>query len=131
MRKVLSMRGLVPVIMCFQVVPLLAFPLSSYSVKTQEWWLPVLLTFLVVISIVQILIRKSQASWPWYLISFAQGVNIISRLMMLLPHTTVNNAGTQEFNTAYFLVAVAAMLLSAFEIWYNELPEVRRSLHSA
>ena len=131
MRKVLSLRGLIPVIMCFQVVPLLAFPPSSYSVKSQEWWLPVLLTFLVVISLVQILIRKSQASWPWYLVSFAQGVNIISRLMMLLPHTTVNNAGTQEFNTAYFLVAVAAMLLSAFEIWYNELPEVRRSLHSA
>ena len=131
MRKVLSLRGLVPVIMCFQVVPLLAFPPSSYSVKTQEWWLPVLLTFLVIISIVQILVRKTQASWPWYLISFAQGVNIISRLMMLLPHATVNNMGTQEFNTAYFIVAVAAMLLSAFEIWYNELPEVRRSLHSA
>jgi len=131
MRKVLSLRGVIPVIMCFQIVPLLAFPPSSYSVRTQEWWLPVLLTFLVVISIVQILIRKSQASWPWYLISFAQGVNIISRLMMLLPHTTVNNAGTQEFNAAYFVVAVAAMLLSAFEIWYNELPEVRRSLQSA
>ena len=131
MRKVLSLRGLIPVIMCFQVVPLLAFPPSSYSVRSQEWWLPVLLTFLVVISIVQILVRKSQASWPWYLISFAQGVNIISRLMMLLPHTTVNNAGTQEFNSGYFLVAVAAMLLSAFEIWYNELPEVRRGLHSA
>jgi hypothetical protein len=131
MRKVLSLRGLIPFIMCFQVVPLLAFPPSSYSVRSQEWWLPVLLTFLVVISIVQILIRKSQASWPWYLISFAQGVNIISRLMMLLPHTTVNNAGTQVFNTAYFLVAVVAMLISAFEIWYNELPEVRRSLHSA
>ena len=131
MRKVLSLRGLVPVIMCFQVIPLLAFPPSSYSVRSQEWWLPVLLTFLVVLALVQILIRKSQASWPWYLISFAQGVNIISRIMMLLPHATVNNAGTQQFNTGYFLVAMVAMLISAFEIWYNELPEVRRSLQSA
>ncbi|MGA2478502.1 MAG: hypothetical protein ABSG63_07095, partial [Spirochaetia bacterium] len=80
MRKVLSLRGLIPVIMCFQVVPLLAFPPSSYSVKSQEWWLPVLLTFLVVIAIVQILVRRTQAAWPWYLLSFAQGVNIISRL---------------------------------------------------
>jgi hypothetical protein len=131
MRKVLSMRGLIPVIMCFQVVPLLVFPASSYSIKSQEWWLPVLLTFLVAIALVQIFIRRTQAAWPWYLVSFAQGINIISRLMMLLPHTTVNDQGTQRFNTAYFVVAVAAMLLSAFEIWYNELPEVRRKLLSA
>jgi hypothetical protein len=131
MRKVLSLRGLIPVIMCFQIVPLMIFPASSYTVKTQEWWLPVLLTFLVIVALVQILIRKSQAAWPWYLVSFAQGVNIISRLMMLLPHATVNNEGTQQFNGGYFLIAVLAMVLSAFEIWYNELPEVRRSLQSA
>ena len=131
MRKVLSTRGMIPVVMCFQVVPLLIFPASAYSVKTQEWWLPVLLTFLVVISLVQIFIRKTSAAWPWYLVSFAQGVNIISRLMMLLPHATQNNGGTQVFNGTYFIVAVVAMILSAFEIWYNELPEVRRKLLSA
>jgi len=131
MRKVLCMRGMIPVVMCLQVVPLLVFPPSAYSVKSQEWWLPVLLTFLVVIALVQLLIRKTQAAWPWYLASFAQGVNIISRIMMLLPHTTVNYEGTQVFNAAYFIVAVIAMLLSAFEIWYNELPEVRRNLLSA
>jgi hypothetical protein len=131
MRKLLSMRGMIPVVMCFQVVPLLIFPSSSYSVKTQEWWLPVLLTFLVVIALVQLLIRKTHAVWPWYLVSFAQGVNIISRIMMLLPHATVNNEGTQVFNSAYFIIAVVAMLLSAFEIWFNELPEVRRKLLSA
>jgi hypothetical protein len=131
MRKFLSMRGIIPVVMCFQIVPLLIFPASAYSVRTQEWWLPVLLTFLVVISLVQILIRKTSTAWPWYLVSFAQGVNIISRLMMLLPHTTQNNNGVQVFNGPYFLIAVIAMLLSAFEIWYNELPEVRRNLLSA
>jgi len=131
MRKFLSMRGIIPVVMCFQIVPLLIFPASAYSVRTQEWWLPVLLTFLVVISLVQILIRKTSAAWPWYLVSFAQGVNIISRLMMLLPNTTQNNNGVQVFNGPYFLIAVIAMLLSAFEIWYNELPEVRRNLLSA
>jgi hypothetical protein len=131
MRKVLSMRGMIVVLMCFQVVPLLVFPLSSYSIKSQEWWLPVLLTFLVIIAIVQLIIRKSQAAWPWYLMSFAQGINIISRIMMLLPHTTVNNEGTQVFNAEYFIVAVVAMLFSAFEIWYTELQEVRRKLLSA
>jgi hypothetical protein len=131
MRKVLGMRGMILLVMCFQVVPLLIFPPSSYSVKSQEWWLPVLLTLLVVIALVQLLVRKSQAAWPWYLVSFAQGVNIISRMMMLLPHTTVNRGGTQVFNAEYFIIAMVAMLLSAFEIWYNELPDVRRKLLSA
>ena len=131
MRKFLSTRGIIPVVLCSQVVPLLIFPASAYSVRTQEWWLPVLLTFLVVISLVQILIRKTSAAWPWYLVSFAQGVNIISRLMMLLPHATQNDNGVQVFNGLYFFITVIAMLLSAFEIWYNELPEVRRKLLSA
>ena len=125
------MRGVIWAVMCFQIVPLLIFPASAYSVRTQEWWLPVMLTFLVVISLVQILIRKTSAAWPWYLVSFAQGVNIISRLMMLLPHTTQNRNGVQVFNASYFFIAVIAMLLSVFEIWYNELPEVRRKLLSA
>jgi len=131
LRKILSARGVIPVIMCFQVVPLLVFPLSSYSVKSQEWWLPVLLTVLVFISLVQLLIRKSQAMWPWYLVSFSQGINIISRLMMLLPHATKNNEGVQNFNAVYVIVAIAAMIVSAFEIWYSDLPEVRRNLLSA
>jgi hypothetical protein len=51
--------------------------------------------------------------------------------MMLLPHATQNDAGRQVFNSAYFVVAIVAMILSAFEIWYNDLPEVRRKLLSA
>ena len=131
LRKILSARGVIPVVMCFQIVPLLVFPSSSYSGRSQEWWLPALLTILVIIALVQLLIRRTRAPWPWYLVSFAQGVNIISRLMMFMPHATKNNAGVQDFNTEYVIIAVVAMLLSAFEIWYNDLPEVRRKLFSA
>ncbi len=131
MRKFLSMKAMIPVVMCFQVVPLLLMAPQQYSVQTQEWWLPVLLTFFVIVALVQILIRRVQAAWPWYLISFAQGVSIISRIMMLLPHATVNNEGTQVFNTSYFVIAIVSMLLSVFEIWYNDLPEVRRTLSAA
>ena len=129
-RKILSAKGMIPVLMCLQVVPLLLMAPSSYSLSSQEWWLPALLTVLVIISLVQILIRKTQVSWPWYLVSFAQGFNIISRVMMLLPHATKNNEGAQVFNSVYVIIAIVAMLLSAFEIWYNELPEVRRNLFS-
>jgi len=131
LRKLLSTKGVIPVVLCLQVIPLLAFPPSSYTVTSQEWWLPVLLTFLVILALVQILIRKSRSVSPWYLVSFAQGVNIISRLMMILPHTTTGPATAREFNTTYVLIAVVSMLWSAFEIWYNELPEVRRNLLSA
>jgi hypothetical protein len=128
LRKALTTRALIPVIMSLQVIPLLLFPLSTWSLKNQDWWLPVLLTFLVVVALVQLLVRRSTAPWPWYLVSFAQGVNIISRIMMMMPHASSERAGITTFNGTYLILAVVAMLFSAFEIWYNELPEVRRKL---
>ena len=116
--------------MCLQVVPLLIFPPSSYSLQTQEWWLPVILTVLVIIALIQVLARRSTAAWPWYLLSFSQGFNIISRLMMLMPHATVSVDGAQRLNTLYVVMAAAAMFASAFEIWYCEHPEVRRGLQA-
>jgi len=118
---------MIPALLCFQVVPLVLFPFETYSINTQEWWLPVLLAVLAIVSLVQILGRHSIAPWPWYLMAFAQGFNIISRLMMLLPHSTVGvEGGGLAFNAPYVIVAFATMLLSAFEIWYCELPEVRQ-----
>ena len=46
-RKTLSGPRLVYVIMCLQLAPLLLLPGESWSLKTQEWWLPVMLTALV------------------------------------------------------------------------------------
>ena len=128
LRKLLSNRIAIYVVLCLQLAPLLILPASSYSPKTQEWWLPIVLCFLVILALVQLIFRKSQASWPWYLLAFSQGFNIISRLMMLLPHATENAAGVQRFNTEYVVIAAVAMVLSAFEIWYCELPEVRTRL---
>jgi hypothetical protein len=126
-RKYITSRIMVPVFLCLQIIPLVVFPFETYSIKTQEWWLPVLLALLTVISLVQIFFRHSIAVWPWYLLSFSQGFNIISRLMMLLPHSTKGvEGGGLEANTTYIVIAFAAMLFSAFEIWYNELPEVRQ-----
>jgi len=128
LQKLLSNRIAIYVVLCLQLVPLLMFPSSAYSPRTQEWWLPIVLSFLVVIALVQVIFRKSHASWPWYLLAFSQGFNIISRLMMLLPHATENAGGVQRFNADYVIIAAIAMVLSAFEIWYCELPEVRNRL---
>jgi zinc transporter ZupT len=128
LRKLLSNRIIIYVILVVQLIPLLIFPASSYSPDTQEWWLPILLSFLVILALVQLIFRKSRASWPWYLLGFSQGFNIISRLMMILPHATENAGGVQKFASSYVIITAVAMVLSAFEIWYCELPEVRNKL---
>jgi hypothetical protein len=130
-RKIITSRIMVPVLLAFQVVPLIIFPLKSYSLSSQEWWLPLVLTLLALIALVQVLVRHNHASWPWYLLSFAQGFNIISRIMMLFAHATLTQEGGALYaNVPYIVIAFVAMLLSAFEIWYCELPEVRMRLAS-
>lgn len=131
LRKFLTGRVMIPLVLCLQILPLLAFPPSSFSLSSQELWLPILLSVFTVISLVQLLLRKSLAAWPWYLLAFSQGFNIISRMMTLFPHATQAGAGgAQTANADYLLIALAAMLFSAFEIWYGDLPEVRQKLAS-
>jgi len=127
LRQSLIKSNAIKLILLLQFIPLILFPPDSFSTKTQEWWLPVLLAVLVVVAVIQ-LFRHSLALWPWYLISFAQGFNIISRLMMLMPHATRNDNGVQVFNTPYVVLTVLSLLLSAFLLWYTELPEVRQGL---
>jgi hypothetical protein len=128
LRRVLTRPGLIPVVLCIQVVPLLLFPPSAFTLKTQEWWLPSVLALLAVLSLVQILVRRNAAVWPWNMMSFAQGINIISRLMMIMPHATVTAGGVTRFDAAYVSLTTVALLLSGIEIWYCELPEVRGSI---
>ena len=128
LRSFLKNRVVIAVILCLQVIPLLLFPASAYSLSTQEWWLPVLLVVLVAISLVQLIVRRTQAAWPWHLLNFAQGLNIISRLMMVLPHTMMYGPGGARFNAGYVVLSVLAMLLSVFEIWYCDLPDVHNRL---
>jgi hypothetical protein len=126
-RTFIASRILVPVMLCLQIVPLVIFPPKSYSLSSQEWWLPMLLTLFSVIALVQILVRRSHSAAPWYLLSFSQGFNIISRIMMVMAHaTSTAQGGGILVNGLYLAITFIAMLLSAFEIWYCELPEVRR-----
>jgi len=130
LRKSISQPTVVSALLILQIIPLLLFPAESYSPSTQQFWLPVLLTILVVIAIVKIVIQKSPESWPWYLVSFSQGFNIISRLMMLMPHASNNVNGVQVADIAYLLTNIIAMLASAFYIVFAEMPDVRLSLLS-
>jgi hypothetical protein len=128
LRRLITTPIAIVTVLIIQIVPLIVFPPSSFSLKSQEWWLPALLTFFVVLSFIQIVVRRNRALWPWYLISFAQGFNIISRLLMLMPHATVQVDGATVFNAAYVAITTSAMVVSTFLLWYCELPEVRNRL---
>ena len=128
LRQYLVKPATITAVLFLQFIPLILFPVSSFTLKSQEWWLPVLLAIFALLAVIQIVFRHSTAQWPWYLVSFAQGFNIISRLMLFMPHATRNINGQQVFNTPYVLITLTSMLLSVFLLWYTELPDVRLGL---
>jgi hypothetical protein len=117
---------MIVVVLIAQLVPLLLFPPRAFATGSQELWLPILLVIMVVIADLYLVVRHTSSLWPWYLISFAQGFNIISRLMLLWANAT-NAAGT-TVDVPYVLSTVVSIVLSAFLLWYTELPEVRMGL---
>jgi hypothetical protein len=127
-RRALASRGMIILVLILQFVPLVLFPPESFAPTTQEWWLPVLLAMMVLWADFELMVRRSDKAWPWNLMSFAQGVNIISRIMMLWPHATKVVGQATVLNTPYVILTFAAMALSAFLLWYTELPDVRLGL---
>jgi hypothetical protein len=125
-RRSLAGRRAIVVVLTLQVVPLLLFPPDSFRPNSQEWWLPLLLAIMVVTADLQLLVRGSHALWPWHLMIFAQGFNIISRIMMLWAHATKTVGAATVLNLPYLTFTLVAMAWSAFLLWYLELPEVRQ-----
>jgi hypothetical protein len=119
---------MITAILVIQLISLILFPAESFSPTTQEWWLPVLLAVMVIIADVELIVRRSSAAWPWYLMSFAQGFNIISRLMMLWPHATIAVGKEFALNLPYLILTALSLAFSAFMLWYMELPEIRIGL---
>jgi hypothetical protein len=124
-RRPLAARRAVVGILTLQVIPLLLFPADSFAATSQEWWLPLLLGIMVVTADLQLLVRRSHAVWPWHLLIFAQGFNIISRIMMLWAHATKTVGNATVLNLPYLAFTLVAIAWSAFLLWYLELPEVR------
>ena len=125
MKKLISNRTFISVILFVQLIPLLAFSPESYSLTGQVWWLPAFLAILVLIAVFQLVVRGTYAPWPWYLIGFSNGFNIISRLMMFFPHIMMNVKGDQVVNWPYISISLIAMALSAVMLWFAEFPEVK------
>ena len=109
------------------IIPLVLFPAATFNVKSQEWWLPAILVVLAIIGIVQI-IRKSTAHWPMFIVAFSHGFNIISRLLMLMPQSTIDVNGVTVVNSTYLIMTVISMVISTAFLWFVELPEVKQQL---
>jgi hypothetical protein len=128
MKKAILNRGLIIPILFIQLIPIILYPRESFSFSTQEWWLPVLLAFLTILGSIELAVRHNPEPWPWYLLSFSQGFNIISRLLMFMPRTIMNIDGTQVFNYLYISLTLVAIAISWFLLWYLEQPEVRMGI---
>ncbi len=126
--RIIVSRRLVVGVLILQIIPLMLFPPESLSPDSQEWWLPTLLAAMVVAADLQLILRRSTQLWPWHLLSFVQGFNIISRLMMLWPHATHTLNGVTTINLPYVVLTCISMACSAALLWYLELPDVRLEL---
>lgn len=128
LRKTLTQPTAVTLLLILQFIPLMLFPLDIFQLTSQQWWLPAILTLLAFFATIKITVQRTSELWPWYLISFSQGFNIISRLMMLMPHATKNVGGVQLIDWPYVITSIVSILISAGYIIYAELPDVRLSI---
>jgi len=124
-RRPIAARKVIVAVLVLQVVPLLMLPPESFLPTSQEWWLPILLAVMVATAVLELLVRGSRKVWPWHLMIFAQGFNIISRMMMMWAHATKTSGGVTALNVPYLALTLVAMAWSASLLWYFELPDVR------
>ncbi len=127
-RRALTSPTAIKVVLILQLIPLVLFPPRSLSAATQAWWLPALLALMVLAADFALIVRRTSDVGPWYLISFAQGFNIIARLMILFPHAARTVNGATVVDVPHIVTSFVAIALSAFLLWYTELPEVRMGL---
>lgn len=124
----LMTRSAITAILILQFVPLLLLPPEAFGPTTQEWWLPAMLAALALLAAAELVGRGSLKLWPWHLMIFAHGFNIISRLMTVWAHATKIVGGQTVANLPYLLTAGLAVAGSAFLLWYFEQPAVRMGL---
>jgi hypothetical protein len=127
-RPPLYSRLAINLILILQVIPLLLFPTEVYAPDSQQWWLPAMLTVMAIVAVVNVFIRGGSRLWPWLLIAFVQGINIISRLMLVWPQGSTATGGVTTLDVPYIVTTIVALLLSFFMLWYTEKPAVREGL---
>ena len=124
----LTQRPVIIIILVLQIIPLILFPLDIFTASSQVWWLPALLVVLTLIADFEIIVRRSSSVNPWLLIGFAQGFNIISRLMMVWPNAARTTVTGTVIDWVYVVLTLISMAASTWLLIYTEKPAVREGL---
>jgi hypothetical protein len=130
-RNLLSQPLAIIIILLLQIIPLVLFPLDVFEPTSQVWWLPAILVICVLVADFQLIVRRSSSVNPWLLIGFAQGFNVISRLMMVWPNATVTTEAGTAVNWLYLILTVISIVASWWLLIYTEKPEIREGLLKA
>lgn len=130
-RSVLSQPLAIIIILLLQIIPLLMFPPDVFVPTSQVWWLPAILVICVLVANFQIIVRRSHSVNPWLLIGFAQGFNVISRLMMVWPNATVTTEAGVAVDWVYVILTIISIAVSWWLLIYTEKPEIREGLLKA
>jgi hypothetical protein len=120
-------RTAIILILILQVIPLLLFPPRIYGSGSQQLWLPALLVLFVVAADLRLIFGRTFTVAPWYLLAFAQGFNVISRLMMVWPNGSTVTGDVVVMNWDYVLLSILAIALSTWLLIYMEKPQVREA----
>ncbi len=127
-RSFLTQPSVISAILILQIIPLVLFPPYVFSPTSQVWWLPILLVIMALVADFQIIVRRTPSVGPWLLIGFAQGFNVISRLMMVWPSATIVSGGDTSVNWTYLILTLISMAASTWLLIYTERPAVREGL---
>jgi hypothetical protein len=130
-RRPLYTRTVIILILILQVIPLLLFPPRIYGTGSQQLWLPALLVLFVVAADARLILGRTRSVGAWYLRAFAQGFNVISRLLMVWPNGSTVNGDVVTMNWDYLLLSIVAIALSTWLLVYMEKPQVREALQPA
>ncbi|MCU0510410.1 MAG: hypothetical protein MUC34_18950 [Anaerolineae bacterium] len=115
-------------ILLLQIIPIILFPTYVFTPTSQVWWLPAILVICVLVADFQLIVRRSASVNPWLLIGFAQGFNVISRLMMVWPNATVTTEAGTAVNWIYVVLTIISIVASWWLLIYTEKPEIREGL---
>lgn len=130
-RSFLSQPSVIIAILLLQIIPLVLFPLNVFQPTGQIWWLPAILVICTLVADFQIIVRRSNSVNPWLLIGFAQGFNVISRLMMVWPNATLTSEAGTSVNWVYLALTIISIAASWWLLIYTEKPEIREGLLKA
>lgn len=123
--RTITTRGFIILVLILQFVPLVLYPPDLLARFSEGIWLGFSLAVMALVAVGGLLSGRVRTLWPWYLLGFCHGFNVIGRLMLVWPAATGPSSAA---NVLYLVVTAVACLLSVAFLWYNELPDVRTRL---